>query len=345
MATRDLASISASLQKVFDDDIVSSINRAVLLGQLLPTRPAKSDVVTWVNRFSDPASTTGPYADGANVTSFNTDLKVPAVLQYGGYSDAFEVTGKAAGGAAASGNPTQLEDLFAEEMMESIERLAQVLGQAAYTGTGTGDEIHGIAAAAGPLSDTGIYANIDRAAFPEWAGNVIDGLGAPLTPDLMRQVMRVVYERSGMKPDVIICDPFQHEAYGRTFGANRTYRQDVKTRNGIITLDGGYQALDFDGIQVIEDVQAQPGEMYFLNTGKMYWSQLPDPGEVFGGKGGMELMGSDEKQYGEGKLPLRARVNYLGKQGDKLPVQLVLYPSLVSRRQNCHARLTNLATS
>jgi hypothetical protein len=285
-------------------------------------------------------------ADGADVTVYNADDKVPAVLQYGTYHDAFEVTGKAAAAAAAAGNPDQLADLFQDDLMDSSQRLASAIAAAMYTGTGAANHIHGLMATAGPLSATGTYAGIARGTYSQWGSNVIAAAGAPLTLALMRQMRRTIYTASGEKPDVIICDPEMHEVYGALMGTERRYVDNVRVRGQEIKLDGGYQVLEFDGIPVIEDVQATAKAMMFLNTRFLYLSQLPDPTKAFTQPMAMNnipLVGTTEEQYGIGNTKLTARIIPLAKLGDAYKFQLISYPALVSRRCNVHGVISGLA--
>lgn len=345
MATRDFPNITDSLVKLFYDDVTDNINRAIVLAQILEVRDGTGQNIQWDAKFGNPQElATAPIGDGVNVTVFNRDDKIPAVLQYGGYHDAFEVTGKAAAGAMAAGNPEQLADLVGDDMLDASQRLARAVSAHIYTGDGSVNQIHGLVAANGPVRTTGTYANIDRSSFPQWAANEVDAVGAGISFSLMRQVRRGIYTASGQKNDIIICDPEQHEKYGLIFGAERRYVDNIRVRGETIKLDGGYQVLEFDGIPVIEDVQAPANEMLFLNTRQLYLSQMPDPLTMYNqSMGHTDLVGTQEEQFGDGPTGLKARVIPLAKLGDKYPFELILYPQLVSRRQNVHGRLINLA--
>jgi hypothetical protein len=345
MATRDFANITNSLVKLFYDDVSNQINRQVVLAQLLDVKPGTGQNIQWTAKFGSatPAGN-GVIADGADVTTFNRDTKLPAVLQFGTYHDAFEVTGKAAAAAAAAGNPDQLADLFADDMMDSAQRLARGIAGHVYTGDGSTDNIHGLTAAAGPLALTGTYATIDKAVQTQWASNQVDAVGAGLSFALMRQMRRTIYTASGMKPDLIVCDPEQHENYGNLFGNERRYVDEIRMRGERIRLDGGYQVLEFDGIPVVEDEQCPANQMLFLNTNHLFLSQLPDPVTMYNqSMGHADLMGTAEEQFGDGPTGLNARIVPLAKTGDKYKFALYAYPALVSRKCNVHGSIVNLA--
>jgi len=345
MPSRDFANITNSLVKLFYDDLTNQINRQVVLAQLLDVKNGTGQNIQWVAKFGDatPAGN-GVIADGAPVVTFNRDRKLPAVLQYGTYHDAFEVTGKAAAAAAAAGNPDQLADLFADDMMDAAQRLARGISGHVYSGSGAVDTIHGLTAAAGPLALTGTYAGIDKGVETQWASNQVDALGAGVSFAMMRQTRRRIYTASGMKPDLIICDPEQHENYGNLFGDKRRYVDEIRMRGETIKLDGGYQVLEFDGIPVVEDEQCPSNQMLFLNTNYLYMSQLPDPVTMYNQSMGLtELAGTGEEQFGDGPTGLNARIIPLAKLGDSYQFELICYPALVSRRQNVHGSIVSLA--
>jgi len=341
----DTNAISAVLNRRFDDALSSQINRSVILPQLVPVRRASSQVLQWVAKFGTAAPTTAVIADGANVTVFNSDTKKPALLTFGTYHDAFGITGKAMASAAASGNPAELVNLFREEIEESIPRLASAMAVDFYKGTGVGENMTGLTATAGAIRGTGVYANIDRAAFPQWAGNedAFGGVQRPLSIQLMRKMRRLIYTASGMKPDFILCDPTMHESYGELMGDKRQYHEDVTIRGRTVTLDGGYGALMFDKIPVIEDINAPPSSMLFLNSRTIDIQQLPSPADTVNrAQGEVGLKGTEEEQFGESNTSLTARVQPLAVNGDLFNFGLFAYPQIRSRRPNANGYLTDL---
>lgn len=345
MAVVDLAEIAGTLTTIFEDRIANQINRATVVLQLLPVGPGTGKNVQWGARFGTGVGTTR--ADGADLITadFLNDDKEPANLDYGTYDAPFAVTGKAAAGAMAAGNPAELEDLFADELGDAIERLAKGIQGDVYTGSGATDTIFGLFATAGPLAATGVYAGIDRTTFPQWASNVVanGGVGRALTFDLMREMRRTIYEASGEKPDLILCDARVHQKYGTLFGNERRYQQDVRLRGGVIQLDGGYQVLEFDGIPVVEDVDMPAGTMAFLNTRYTKIAQLPDPANAVNqAMGNVELSGTDEEQFGMGMTRLTARINPIARAGDAFKFQLICYPQLQVRRPNAQGQVQDI---
>lgn len=331
-----LTDIASSLTVIFEDQIQSQINRATVLLQVLPTGYGLTGKdISWVARFGTAVG--GARGEGVDVATLNKDTKVPARLDYGTYDDAFGVTGKALAGARAAGNPADLANLFVEELGDCVERLAKGIAQDIYTGTGATDHIMGLLASSGGIMDTGTYALIDRSTYPQWQGTVMTNgsVGRALTFDLMREMRRKIYVASGLKPDLIVCEPALHEKYGTLFGQQRRYVTEIRLRGAAITLDGGYQMLEFDGIPVLEDVDAPSGDMLFLNTRYVRVLQLPDEiNDVNQSKAMVGLAGTPEEQLGMPSSKLSARINPLGREGDLYRFQLILYPQLQVRRPN-----------
>src|SRR5688500_2488261 len=119
MAVVNYASLSAALATLFEDDVSSQINRAVVLAQVLEVVPGTGKNITWAIRHG--SATGATIADGADVSVFNNDTKAPATLDFGTYHDAFSITGKILAAARAAGNPRQLASLFVDELGDSTE--------------------------------------------------------------------------------------------------------------------------------------------------------------------------------------------------------------------------------
>jgi len=343
MSVVTLATIANSLATLFEDRISSQINRATVLLQLVPVGNGPGKNITWSARFGTAVGST--IADGADVAGFNNDEKVPANLEYGTYHDTFAVTGKAMAAAANTNNPNELADLFGDELGDCVERLAKKISQDLYTGTGAVNAIHGLVAAPGAITDTGVYAGIDRGVRTQWAGNVDDngGIGRALTFDLMGDMRVSIYTASGMKPDLIVTTPALHRKFSNLFTTNRRYTQEVFLRGQKITLQGGYGALFFDDIPVVEDVDCPAGHMIFLNTRVMRVAQLPDPANAINqAMGSIGVAGTEEEQFGQPTGRLTARINPLARTGDAFKFQLICYPQLQVRRPNAFGVIKDL---
>lgn len=348
MAALDLAAIADALATIFEDRIAMQINRAVVLSQLIPVKDGTGKNLSWTARFGTATPAGAVIADGADVSVYNSDIKVPATLDYGTYHDAFSITGKARAAAAVTGNPVELEDLYGEEIEESVTRLASAIGVDLYSGDGSTDTIMGLIATNGPMKATGSYANISRSTYPQWAANILSNgaVERALTFALMRKMDRTVYTASGRHTDLIVCDPVVHEKYGELFGDQRRYTQDVYVRGEKVTLRGGYKALEFDGTPVVKDKNCPAGKMLFLDTSSLLIRPLPHaPDAVNQGRGMIALHGTAEDQFGPAKNVLTARINPLAISGDAYKFQLICYPQLQGKRCNCLGTIEDLPTS
>ncbi len=351
MATVDLAtSLSAALATIFEDRIASQFNRSGPLLQMLPFEARGTKNLAWDVEMGDGQQSDSTIGDGDDVSVYNDDTIVPAVLNWGTFNESFAITGKALSAAMGTGNPAELANLLGEKMDRAITRLTQSLGIEIFTGSGATNHLMGLTAANGGLKATGSYAGLDRNTYPLWAGNELlnGGVARALSLKLMRDAKRAIYTACGETPDLIVCDPIQHEAYGMLLQGARQYNQNVFVRGQKITLDGGYGALDFDGIPVIADKNCPAGKMLFLNTRYVKLTQLTDmvasaglPGDQ--GNGGMvRLHGTSEAQLGQTQTALSARINALAVTGDAFKVQLVLYPQIQVTRPNACAILGDL---
>lgn len=344
MASVELSDFQSALGTVFEDELTAQMNRACVVLSLLDIKPAKGKNVSWSVRTGTDSGQV--FQDGADVSTYNADTIVPASMDFAIYGDAFQISNKARAAAMAAGNPGQMRDMLREQLMESAERTATKIVTDFYAGNGfsASGALHGLFASNGALSDTGTYAGIDRSSYPQWAANVLSnsGVSRPLTLDLMRQMRRTIYTASGLKPDLIICDPEQHENYAKLMSDQRRYVDYVRVRGQKIVLDAGHHVLEFDGIPVIEDAQFTAGKMAFINTNFLYFETLPPPRGDLEDAGSLDIVAHPEEQFGVTTTGFMARVNRLANAGDYIRQQPVVYAALVNRRCNASGVIEDL---
>ena len=332
MTTVNVAALTNVLQKIFANDVTSTINRSAPLLQIMEMRKAEGQNIQWDVSFGSPAAAAADaaIAEGDDVSVFNNDTDVPAVLTYGTYHDAFEVTGKAVASAMASGNPQQIANLFRYKAMQSAERLAKQITEEIYNGDGTGERMTGLLQ--GGITDTGTYAGIDRAVRPQWAGNKRANGGVPraLTFALMRAASRDALTASGRRPGLLVAGPATHEQYGLLFGQERRYLSEVTVPGGgTIKLDGGYKVLEFDGYPILEDINCPEGKILFLNLDFVRMRYLPQPGtDVTGSGASQEMLPNQMPNAGKTRIQLPARLQPLAINGDKYRFAWYVYPQL-----------------
>ncbi len=347
--------IANALSQIFEDKVRAQTNRAVVTLKLLPHQIVGGKNLAWdVSMAAAAESATSYTTDGADISAYGADDKIPATLAWGIYSkEAFGVTGLARATARSNASPTGLEDLYGVELMDASQRLCKNLARDLFTAAGSGGAMLGLfggstLTSAAPLSNAGTYANIDRGTYTAWKANVLANGGVPraLSFGLMRDMRRTIYDACGEMPDLIVCDSYQHERYGMLFGDQRRYVQDISLRGQKFTLDGGYKALEFDGIPIVADVNCPAGCMIFLNTQYVTVCQVPDGADdVNKSKGLMRLAGTGEEQFSDGQTSLFCRINPLAITGDAYKFQLISYPQVKVTRCNALGTLADLATS
>lgn len=352
----DLGRISDALPTLIQDEVIETMNRSCPELQLIRYKAVAQKNLQWDAEFKNASeSTNSAIAEGADVSAYGDDDIVPAVLQFCDYSEAIAVTGKAlsaARGSAGKGGASELQDLWSQKVLRAIRRLAKNMGKDFWQGPGTGNRMLGLyggssLTSGAPLAAAGTYAGINRATYADWNGNVLANAGVdrPLSFDLLRDMRREIYEACGEMPDLIMCDPTQHEAYGKLFGDQRRYVQEITIRGQKIVLDGGYRALEFDGIPIIMSVNHPAGCMTFLNTQHVYITALDDqPSDANRSPRMVQLQAMPEEQLNSGAVPLQARLNPLAVNGDKYPLQMILYPQVQVERPNTCGVLDDLTS-
>lgn len=354
MAVRSASDIAGALSTIFEDKVIAQTNRSVVGLKLLPVDLDGGKQLYWDVSFKNASESATSYqTDGTDISTYNTDDKVPANLGWGIYTkEAFGVTGLARATARSNASPMGLADLYGVELMDATARLCKNMARDMWIAAGSGGAVLGLYGgatlqSAAPLSAAGTYANINRSTYAEWKGNVLanGGVARPLSFQLMRDMRRTIYDACGEMPDLIVCDSFQHEKYGMLFGDNRRYVQDINLRGQKFTLDAGYKALEFDGIPIVCDVNAPAGSMTFLNTNYVRLVQQPDGADdVNQSKGLMRLAGTSEEQLGPGNTSLFTRINPLAITGDAYKFQLCTYWQVQVKRCNAQGVLSDLAT-
>lgn len=354
MTTVDLSRVVAALPTLVADRVTKQMNRSAPLLQLLTHEAGFGHNLQWDAQFKNAGEVTdSTLGEGADVTTFQDDDLVPAVLQWGNYSEAIALTGKAMAIARTVGKPSDLADLFATKVVDAVMRLAKNIGRDCWTGSGATNRILGLYGGAtltsgAPLSAAGTYASINRATYADWQSNVLANGGTPraLSFQLMRDMRKKIYEACGEMPDLIMCDATIHEKYGMLFNDQRRYVQEITLRGQKFTLDGGYKALEFDGIPLIADINHPAGTMTFLNTSYLKCSSVPDRAGADNRSPGMiALQVMPEEQLLSGSVPLQARLNPLAVTGDAYKLQMLLYPQLKLIRPNSCGVLADLITA
>jgi hypothetical protein len=127
------------------------------------------------------------------------------------------------------------------------------------------NEIEGVLAM---VQTTGTYLGLDRTGKPEWQGNVIQ-LGDSISEEAMRIVADTVAINGTAEPNLLITD----------FKTRRRYEallQSQKRFTSPMQLEGGFKALEFDGMPLVVDKDAPPQRLWALNTEDIVWMVMEE---------------------------------------------------------------------
>lgn len=156
-------------------------------------------------------------------------------------------------------------------------RIGRVGAVGGITGFGAGVEIEGwlrmVASSSFMTSNlalaNGIYHGIDRAANPDYEGNVTDAGAAALSLTNIRAIKDKLFKRWGVA-DLSITSTEQRANYEALLVANQRFVPPMQ-------LQGGYSALEHDGLPVVADKDAPYGALNLVTTKQIQWLQRNDP--------------------------------------------------------------------
>lgn len=161
-----------------------------------------------------------------------------------------------------------------------------------------------------------IFEEINRTTFPQWKAKVLANGGAsrPLTLPLMQQGFDLPRIISGQPIDLVIC----------SYNVRQLYLQLLTSQKRFMTgkMDGGFEALDYNGKTLLVDPDCQEDRAYFLNEASI---------EFFGV---MDLEWDDTS----GSILKHDNLN----SGDVYYAFMKAYANFGSEQPNCNAVVTDL---
>lgn len=107
-------------------------------------------------------------------------------------------------------------------------------------------------------NDTGTIYQISRSTYPEWQANEVDASSQPLSLALMQEAFTDAEENGEGDLSLGVTDYTQWRKYGNLLVGDRRFPT-------ALSLDGGFTALDFNGIPIVPDRDCQTQRMYFLD--------------------------------------------------------------------------------
>ncbi len=331
-----------TLAQAYRGNVVRQINRKAALLKLLQIRQGSGKNCAWAPEGDGLLAEN--YAEGADVTNFGSDAQAGAILNWGQYRANVHLSGLAAAAAASTDTPDGNRDLWGRNIANASGKLASTLNAALYNGAGTGTTIAGLGVAIGQLAN--VYATIDRAPSDGayWRPIVTDP-GSPTLPTLasLRKHIGLIYDASGVVPDIAMCPTSIWNTIGGLFDATRHYVQEVTVAKGTIKLDAGYDGILLDGTTFFKDKDATASAIQFLNT-EHVWLEYLLPAIP----GLQQLLDSMRKMVpandGFGDIPLGFVIEKLAKAGDSDKAMMKTYLQLVVDRPNACGVMLNVAS-
>ena len=169
---------------------------------------------------------------------------------------------------------TRVTGVNADGTITVASNVTVALGDVIYRGDAAGrtsvnNEITGLS---GLLQATGTYLGLPRAGFPEWQSNLLQlgsGAGGALTESAMRIAMDTAEINGTAGPNLIVTD---HKTRRRYEALLQSMRRNISP----MKLEGGYTAIEFDGLPMMVDKDAPPQRMWFLRTDDIAWYVMDD---------------------------------------------------------------------
>lgn len=147
------------------------------------------------------------------------------------------------------------------------------------------------------VAATGAVGGVDpaTAGYAEWAAAYVDSVGGAVSFSLFDKPMREIRVKGAGKVDLIIATP-------GVVSAAAAYMESFKRipiSNSKINLPGGFEAVTWNGVPLVEDADCPEGTAYFmaLELGEesdekaLAFGQLGDPGFVDLGEGILKWAG------------------------------------------------------
>lgn len=137
------------------------------------------------------------------------------------------------------------------------------------------------------IVDDGTYVatlhNISRSSYNWWKCSTFSdddnsGTLRDLTLPLMQSAVTAV-EANGGEVDLIVCNHALRDSYAAVVVADKRYVNTMK-------LDGGWSALEFNGLPVVADADCPPNTMFFIDTNHLKvmemqdWDWMDDDGAI-----------------------------------------------------------------
>lgn len=342
-----LATISDALGTTFASKLTRVWNRTSVLLQNMTVVPGGGQGggkhVGWDVQFA--GATADTFEEGADISSFDNDVEVPATLPWGQYQSAFKLTNKEMNAAYSNvGNATELEKILEERMFDAIAAISSKINTDIIVGTGTSGGNPTIVGLLTALLDSGSYASINpgTAGQEAWVGNVLanGGVARPLTLELLAKAEQLQYIASGQSCDVLVSTPGIKTKYEGLF--NAVQRMNAGAGGPIPRMDASAEDLYWRGRQLLREKDMTAGYVLGLNSQEIElrvlpWAPVPDAVPMTM----RQLVSSD----GDNSRLLGAMVNVypLARTGSAVKFAVEIYCQVRVRRRNQHFMIADVS--
>ena len=135
-----------------------------------------------------------------------------------------------------------------------------------------------------------VYHGIDRTAFPEFEGNVIN-FAAALSLTGIRTLRDTIYKRTDdEESNLLICSTEMVRDYEALLQPGQRFVPATK-------LEGGHTIIEHDGLRISKDSRAPIKAIFLMDTKCIAWAQTRDPHWQQDGQGIMRVVqGQDAKE-------------------------------------------------
>lgn len=259
MAIGNTTQLAQLINRVWDGPFAELISRDEFFLKRFKHVPGGGDGVRWHVQDDAKNTSAGSYSESAGLPTAVAHTYLDARITWRYVWVGVEVTGQMQAQAEGQGGFEGYRDVLQSEIEQSMLDLRSKINDMLLATTlGAGTDIDGIGI---PVLDSGVYATIDPAVNTAWASYRNHNSGTPraVTVALMQDVKTKVEDtpRFG-NVSVITTSPTQFNAYGNLLTSLRRFQGASQT------LDGGFQALDFETVPLVKVPGHVAGRMYFL---------------------------------------------------------------------------------
>jgi len=235
-----------------------------------------------ITYYADTANAVGAYGKSATWAAGTGDVLGGAAYDWRMYHDTIKIHNLDA--EINKAGRERILDMVAIKMRNAVKGLKKALATDFYSTTADGsDNMVGLRAI---VAETGIVGGIDKRKYGFWQGHISTaGSNRDLTWDLLNDIWYKTKKYGNGDPaTVILCSQGVLQSYENalskvvvtgtaTVGYPNIYLQMQADKNRK-TIDGGFSAFSFKGIDMVADLFAPANKLFFVNENYLKWRVL-----------------------------------------------------------------------